>query len=98
MLTGSVTRLAANPEDYGFTNVTDSAQDQSVVIQTNISLGRPSSDHRRHYQIAAAASRSPRRTALPPALALNLSARLNVGTGDNVSSAASLSTAPTRNK
>ena len=37
-----------------------------------------------HYQIAAAASALLDGTALPPALALNLSARVNVGTGDNV--------------
>ena len=77
-------RLAANPEDYGFTNVTDSAQSQSVDPDEYLFWDDLHPTTAGHYQVAAAAFAVLDGTALPPALALNLSARLNVGTGDNV--------------
>ena len=77
-------RLAANPEDYGFTNVVDSAQGESVDPDEYLYWDDLHPTTAGHYQIAAAAFEVLDGTALPPALALNLSARLNVGTGENV--------------
>ena len=78
-------RLAANPEDYGFTNISDSAQGQSAVDPDEYLFWddiHPTTAG--HYQIAAAAFSILDGTALPPAQALNLSTRLSVGIGDNV--------------
>ena len=77
-------RLATNPEDYGFTNVGDSAQGGSVDPDEYLFWDNLHPTTAGHYQIAAAAFALLDGTALPPALALNLSTRLNVGTGDNV--------------
>ncbi len=77
-------RLATNPEDYGFTNVGDSAQGGSVDPDEYLFWDDLHPTTAGHYQIAAAAFALLDGTALPPALALNLSTRLNVGTGDNV--------------
>ncbi len=77
-------RLATNPEDYGFTNISDSAQGQSVDPDEYLFWDDLHPTTAGHYQIAAAAFALLDGTALPPALALNFSARLNVGTGDNV--------------
>ena len=77
-------RLATNPEDYGFTNVGDSAQGGSVDPDEYLFWDDLHPTTAGHYQIAAAAFALLDGTSLPPALALNLSTRLNVGTGDNV--------------
>ena len=84
MPTDSITGSPTNPEDYGFTNVTDSAQGQSVDPDEYLFWDDLHPTTAGHYQIAAAAFALLDGTALPPALALNLSTRLNVGTGDNV--------------
>src|SRR5262249_34531771 len=77
-------RLAADPEGFGFTKVTDSGPGPSVHPGENLFLDDLHSTPPRHYQIASAAFTVLNGTALPPARALNLSARLNVGTGDDV--------------
>ena len=77
-------RLATNPEDYGFTNIGDSAQGGSVDPDEYLFWDDLHPTTAGHYQIAASAFALLDGTALPPALALNLSTRLNVGTGDNV--------------
>jgi phospholipase/lecithinase/hemolysin len=78
-------RLAANPEDYGFTNISDSSQSESSVDPDEYLFWddiHPTTAG--HHQIAAAAFDLLNGTALPPAQSLNLSARLDVGTDDNV--------------
>ena len=78
-------RLAANPEDYGFTNITDSAQGNSDVDPDRLSfLGRHPSHDRGAFSDRLRRLRLLNGTAQPPAQALNLSSRLNVGTDDNV--------------
>jgi phospholipase/lecithinase/hemolysin len=77
-------RLAANPADYGFVNVSDSAQFQSVDPDQYLFWDDIHPTTAGHYQIAAAAFDLLNGTAQPPAQSLNLSARLPVGTGDNV--------------
>ena len=77
-------RLAANPEDYGFVNISDSAQGQSVDPDAYLFWDDIHPTTAGHHQIAAAAFDLLNGTAQPPAQSLNLSTRLPVGTGDNV--------------
>ena len=77
-------RLAANPEDYGFVNISDPSQGEDVDPDEYLFWDDIHPTTAGHYQIAAAAFALLNGTAQPPAQSLNLSARLNVGTGDNV--------------
>ncbi len=81
---GLLYRMATNPGDYGFTNIFDSAQGEDVDPDTYLFWDDLHPTTAGHYQIAVAANALLEGTALPPAAALNLSTRLDVGTGDNV--------------
>ncbi len=78
-------RLAANPEDYGFVNISDSSQGNSSVDPDEYLFWdeiHPTTAG--HFQIASAAFELLNGTALPAAQSLNLSARLAVGIDENV--------------
>lgn len=81
---GLLYRFATNPADYGFANISDSAQGAAVDPDTYLFWDDLHPTTAGHYQLAVAANALLEGTALPPAPALNLSTRLNVGTGDNV--------------
>ncbi len=76
-------RLAANPEDVGFVNISDSSQAKAVDPDTYLFWDDIHPTTAGHYQIAAAAF-DLLNGAPPPAQSVNISARLAVGTGDNV--------------
>ncbi len=78
-------RLAANPEDYGFVNISDSSQGNgSVDPDEYLFWDEIHPTTAGHFRIASAAFELLNGTALPPAQSLNLSARLAVGTDENV--------------
>ena len=79
-----VYRLAANPEDYGFTNVSDPAQGEDIDPDEYLFWDEIHPTTAGHYQIAAAAFDLLSGIEEPPAQALNLSTRLDVGTDENV--------------
>ena len=77
-------RIATNPADFGFTNIFDSAQGEDVNPDEYLFWDDLHPTTAGHFQVAVEASALLDGTALPAAQALNLSTRLNVGTGDNV--------------
>lgn len=77
-------RLAANPEDVDFVNISDLAQNQLVDPDEYLFWDDIHPTTAGHYQIAAAAFGLLNGSTQPPAQSLNLSARLPVGSGDDV--------------
>jgi phospholipase/lecithinase/hemolysin len=77
-------RIAANPEDYGFVNVSDPAQREDVDPDEYIFWDDLHPTTAGHFQIASAAFDLLNGNAVSPAQSLNLSTRLNVGTDENV--------------
>jgi len=79
-------RVLAEPEKYGLTNVRDSAQrDPTVDPDTYLFWDDIHPTTAGHYQVAVEADRVLRSAIQPLGKALNISTRVGVGTGDNVS-------------
>ena len=77
-------RLAANPEEVDFVNISDTSQGKLVDPDQYLFWDDIHPTTAGHYQIAAAAFDVLNGTAQPPAQALNLSGRLAVGRDENV--------------
>ncbi len=77
-------RLAANPEEVDLVNISDVSQAKAVDPDQYLFWDDIHPTTAGHYQIAAGAFSLLDGTALPPAQSLNLSARLAVGTEENV--------------
>ena len=77
-------RLTAEPATYGFTNVRDSAQGEDVNPDTYLFWDDLHPTTAGHHQIAVEANRVLAGAVAPLAEALNISGRVDVGTGDNV--------------
>ena len=77
-------RLTAEPAKYGFTNVRDSSQGENVNPDEYLFWDDLHPTTAGHYQIAVEANRVLAGTVAPLGRALNISGRVNVGTGDNV--------------
>ncbi len=77
-------RLAANPEDVDLVNISDVSQAKAVNPDQYLFWDDIHPTTAGHYQIAAGAFSLLDGIALPPAQSLNLSARLAVGTDENV--------------
>ena len=76
-------RLAANPEDVGFVNISDTSQAKAVDPDEYLFWDDIHPTTAGHYQIAAGAFDLLNGTP-SPAPAVNISARLAVGTGEDV--------------
>ena len=82
----SVIRILAEPSKYGFTNVRDESQfDTSADPDEFLFWDEIHPTTAGHFQIAAEADRTLRGAIPPLGKALNISSRVAVGTGDNVS-------------
>lgn len=78
-------RIAADPAAYGFTDVVHSSQGQSVNPDTYLFWDGLHPTTAGHHQISIEANRTLTGAAQPPGKALNVSTRVEVGTGENVS-------------
>lgn len=88
-------RIAAHPSDYGVTDVEHLAQgDSSVSPDQFLFWDVLHLTTAGHFQIAIEADRALSGPAAVPARALNLSSRVTVGTGENVSIAGFIITGP----
>lgn len=78
-----VLRLTADPVKYGFSNVVDAAQGESVSADAYLFWDDIHPTTAGHYQIAKEANRVLSGAVQPPGKAVNISTRVAVGTGEN---------------
>lgn len=78
-------RFAINPARFGFTDVRNSAQDQEVDVDKYAFWDDVHPTTAAHFQIANEANRVLSGAIRPAGRALNVSTRVRVGSGDNVS-------------